>query len=75
MNKVVIDLKLPTETEYIAAVYAPLSRVKRLDDLVILRHFDYKVLLITPSKSQAAEIARLGKLFVETQARFPGWFQ
>ena len=71
----VIDLKLPTETEDIAAAYVPLSRVKRLDDLVILRHFDYKTLLVKPSKSQAAEIARLDKLFVETRARFPEWFQ
>lgn len=71
LNKVVIDLKLPNETDDIAAVYVPLSRVKRLTDLVILRYFDYKVLLIKPSKSQLAEIERLDKLYLETQARFP----
>ncbi|CAF1406501.1 unnamed protein product [Rotaria sordida] len=49
LNNVVIDLKLPNETDDIAAIYVPLSRVKRLADLVILRHFDYKVLLIKPS--------------------------
>ena len=43
LNKVVIDLKLPNETDDIAAVYVPLSRAKRLADLVILRYFDYKV--------------------------------
>ncbi|CAF5110523.1 unnamed protein product, partial [Rotaria sp. Silwood1] len=48
LNKVVIDLKLPNETEDIAAVYVPLSCVKRLVDLIILRQFDYKVLLIKP---------------------------
>ncbi|CAF1153239.1 unnamed protein product [Adineta ricciae] len=51
LNKVVIDLKLPKDTDDIAAVYVPLSRVKRLSDLIILRHFDYKVLVTKPSKS------------------------
>ncbi|CAF1454461.1 unnamed protein product [Rotaria sp. Silwood1] len=51
LSKVVIDLKLPNDTDDIAAVYVPLSRVKRLADLIILRHFDYKVLLIKPSES------------------------
>lgn len=75
LNKVIIDLKLPNETDDIAAVYVPLSRVKRLADLIILRHFDYKVLLIKPSKSQVAEIERLDKLYIDTQRRFPEWFQ
>ncbi|CAM4808983.1 unnamed protein product [Rotaria magnacalcarata] len=57
LNKVVIDLKLPNETDDIAAVYVPLSRV----------------LLIKPSKSQLTEIERLDKLYLETQARFPEW--
>lgn len=74
LNNIVIDLKLPKETDDIAAVYVPLSRVKRLTDLIILRHFDYKVLLIKPSKSQLAEIERLDKLFLETRSRFPNWF-
>ena len=74
LSKVVIDLKLPNETDDIAAVYVPLSRVKRLSDLVILRHFDYKVLLIKPSKSQVAEMERLDKLYLETQTRFAEWF-
>jgi ATP-dependent exoDNAse (exonuclease V) alpha subunit len=74
LNKVIIDLKLPNETDDIAAVYVPLSRVKRLADLIILRHFDYKVLLIKPSKSQLAEMERLDKLCVETQTRFSEWF-
>ena len=50
LAKVVIDLKPPTETEDIAAVYVPLSRAKRLDDLVILPHFDHKVLLMKPTE-------------------------
>ncbi|CAF4989283.1 unnamed protein product, partial [Rotaria sp. Silwood1] len=49
LNNVVIDLKLPKENDDIAAIYVPLPRVKRLADLVILRHFDYQVLLIKPN--------------------------
>ncbi|CAF2698583.1 unnamed protein product [Rotaria sp. Silwood2] len=74
LNNVVIDLTLPKENDDIAAIYVPLSRVKRLADLVILRHFDYQVLLIKPSKSQLAEIERLDKLYSETQKRFSQWF-
>ena len=65
---------MANETDGIAAIYLPLSRVERLADLVILRHFDYKVLLIKPSKSQLAEIERLDKLYSETQIRFSEWF-
>jgi hypothetical protein len=36
LNKIVIDLKLSNETDGIAADYVPLSRVKRLTDLIIL---------------------------------------
>lgn len=75
LNRVVIDLKLPNETDDIAAVYVPLSRVKRLDDLVILRHFEQKVLLMTPSKSQDTEMKRLDKLYSDTQTRLPQWFE
>lgn len=74
LGKVVIDLKLPNETDDIAAVYVPLSRVKRLADIVILRHFDYKVLLIKPASSQLAEIQRLDQLYLKTQRRFSDWF-
>ncbi|CAF3368742.1 unnamed protein product [Rotaria sp. Silwood2] len=74
LRNVVIDLKLLNETDDIAAMYVPLSRVKRLTDLIIFRHFDYKILTMTPSKSQPAEIERLDKLYLETQWRFPEWF-
>lgn len=75
LDKVVVDLKLPNETDDIAAIYVPLSRVKRLSDLIILRPFDYKVLLIKPNKSQLAEIQRLDKLYSETQMRFSDLFK
>jgi ATP-dependent exoDNAse (exonuclease V) alpha subunit len=74
LNKVVIDLKLPNDTDDIVAVYVPLSRVKRLVDLITVRHFDYKVLMIKPSESQLAETERLDKLYPDTQTRFPNWF-
>jgi hypothetical protein len=74
LSNVVIDLKLPNGTDEIAAIYVPLSRVKRLTDLIILRHFDYKILLTKPTKSQLAEIERLDKLYIETQLRFAQWF-
>ncbi|CAF1671768.1 unnamed protein product, partial [Adineta ricciae] len=66
--------QLPKDTDDIAAVYVPLSRVKRLTDLIILRHFDYKVLLIKPSKSQVAVMQRLDKLYMEAQMRCSEWF-
>ena len=70
LSKVVIDLKLPNEPDDIVAVYVPLSRVKRLADLVILRHFDYTVFVIKPSKSQAAEMERLDEpVFIDSD-----WF-
>ncbi|CAF1361742.1 unnamed protein product [Adineta ricciae] len=75
LSKAVIDLKLPNETDDIAAVYVPLSRVKRLADLAILRPFDQKVLLMKPNKSQVAEIERLDQLCVKTRLRFSEWFQ
>ncbi|CAF1464816.1 unnamed protein product, partial [Adineta ricciae] len=75
LSKVVIDLKLPNETDDIAAVYVPLSRVKRLADLAILRPFDYKVLLMKPSKSQVTEMERSDQLFLNTRSRFSEWFQ
>lgn len=74
LRNVVIDLKLPNRTDDIAAIYVPLSRVKRLTDLIILRYFDYKTLLMKPSRSQLTEIERLDKLHRETELRFAQWF-
>ncbi len=68
-------MKLPNKTDDIAAVYVPLSRVKRLADLAILRQFDYKVLLMKPNKSQVAEMERLDQFYMNTRSRFSEWFQ
>jgi hypothetical protein len=74
LSKVIIDLKFPNDTDDIAAVYVPLSRVKRLADLIILRHFDYQVLQIKPGKAQVSEMARLDKLYAESKTQFSQWF-
>ncbi|EPS57177.1 hypothetical protein M569_17644 [Genlisea aurea] len=42
MNKIVVDLQVPLGTLQVASVYVPLSRVKRAEDIVILRPFDMK---------------------------------
>ncbi|CAF1489142.1 unnamed protein product [Adineta ricciae] len=46
------------------------NSVKRLTDLIILRYFDYKTLLMKPTKSQLVEMERLDKLYKEIQLRF-----
>ena len=75
LSNVVIYLKVTSRTDDIAGIYVTLPRVKRLTDLIILRHFDYKILLMKPSKSLLAEIERLDKLYTtETQLRFDQWF-
>ena len=74
LNNVVIDLKLPDRTDDLAAIYVPLSRVKRSTDLIILRPFDFEILLMKPTASQDTEMERLDDLSEETQIRFAQWF-
>jgi len=62
MGKIVVDLQLPPTASQVASIYVLLSRVKRAEDLAILRPFDMKVLQIRPSPAQNAELARLDKL-------------
>ncbi len=40
MNKIVVDLQVPLGTLKVASIYVPLSRVKRVEDVAILRPFD-----------------------------------
>jgi ATP-dependent exoDNAse (exonuclease V) alpha subunit len=49
MNKIVVDLLVPLGTLQVASVYVPLGRVKRAEDIAILRPFDIKVLQVRPS--------------------------
>jgi ATP-dependent exoDNAse (exonuclease V) alpha subunit len=62
MNKIVVDLQVPLGTLQVASIYVPLSRVKRAEDVAILRPFDMKVLQIRPSLAQDAELKRLDEL-------------
>jgi hypothetical protein len=55
-------LKLPNENDDIGTIDEPLPSVKRLADLIILRHFDYKFLLINQVNLNL------------TQSRFTEWF-
>jgi len=67
MNKIVVDLQVPLKTSQVAPIYLPLSRVKRAEDVVILRPFEMKVLQIRPSFTQDAELKRLDELNRKTQ--------
>ena len=67
MGKIVVDLQLPPTASQVASIYVPLSRVKRAEDIVILRHFDMKVLQVRPTSAQNAELKRLHELDRETQ--------
>ena len=50
-----------------ASIYVPLSRVKRAEDVAILRPFYMKVLQVRPSLAQDAELKRLDELNRKTQ--------
>ncbi len=67
MNKIVVDLQVPLRKLQVASVYVPLSRVKRAEDIAILRPFDMKVLQVRPSPTQDAELKRLDELDRKTQ--------
>ena len=62
MNKIVVDLQVPLGTLQVALIYVPLSRVKRAEDIVLLRPFDMKVLQVRPSSVQDIELKRLYEL-------------
>ena len=59
--------QLPPTVSQVASIYVPLSRVKRTEDLAVLRPFDIKVLQIRLSPAQNAELARLDELDRKTQ--------
>ena len=67
MNKIIVDLQVPVGTMQVASIYVPLSRMKRAEDVAILRPFDMKVLQIQPSLAQNAELKRLDELNRKTQ--------
>ena len=48
--KIIIDLVIPPGRVEVASVYVPLSRVKRLDDLLIIRPFEFATIQVKPQK-------------------------
>ncbi|CAF1465951.1 unnamed protein product [Rotaria sp. Silwood1] len=70
LGKIIVDLVMPPGPLEVASVYVPLSRVKRLDDLLIMRPFDFATLQVTPSTPQIAELKRLDKIAQNTRKRF-----
>ena len=58
---------VPLGTTQVASVYVPLSRVKRAEDVAILRPFDMQMLQIQPSLAQDTELKRIDELNRKTQ--------
>ena len=71
LSKIIIDLVTPPGPVEVASIYVPLSRVKRLDDLLIVRAFDFPTLQVKPSTAQREELKRLDKIAKSTAKRFP----
>ena len=71
LGKIIIDLVMPPGPVEVASVYVPLSRVKRLDDLLIIRPFEFAALQVKPSTAQREELKRLDRIAKSTPKRFP----
>ncbi|CAM4955818.1 unnamed protein product [Rotaria socialis] len=71
LGKIIIDLVMPPGPVEVASVYVPLSRVKRLDDLLIIRPFEFAALQVKPSTAQREELKRLDRIAKTTPKRFP----
>ena len=48
MNKIAVDLQVPLRTLQVASIYALLSRVKRAEDVAILRFFGHESFTNSP---------------------------
>lgn len=66
MSKIIIDLVMPPDPMELASIYVPLSRVKRLEDLIILRPFPQDVLQLKPNNAQLEELNRLDTIIKKT---------
>ncbi|CAF4695668.1 unnamed protein product [Rotaria socialis] len=71
LGKIIIDLVMPPGPVKVASVYVPLSRVNRLDDLLIIRPFEFAALQVKPSTAQREELKRLDRIAKSTPKRFP----
>lgn len=70
LGKVIVDLVMPPGPTEVASVYVPLSRVKRLDDLLIIRPFEFATLQVKPSTAQLEELKRLDTIAQNTRKHF-----
>ncbi|CAF0815770.1 unnamed protein product [Rotaria sordida] len=70
LGKIIVDLVMPSGPLEVASVYVPLSRVKRLDDLLIIRPFEFATLQVKSSTAQIEELKRLDKIAQNTWKRF-----
>lgn len=72
MKQAMIDLVLPPFASKfeIATAYVPLSRVKSLDNILILRNFNFESISIKPSTHQQQELERFVKLDSKTKEIF-----
>ncbi|CAF4051189.1 unnamed protein product [Rotaria magnacalcarata] len=71
LRKIFVDLVMPPGPVEVASVYVPLSRVKRLDDLLIVRPFNFSSLQVKPTAAQMEELNRLNKITINTRKHFP----
>lgn len=67
LSKIIVDLVTPPGPMELASIYVPLSRVKRLQDLVILRPFPQDVLQLRPNNAQMEELKRLDTIVKKTR--------
>ncbi|CAF4921564.1 unnamed protein product, partial [Rotaria sp. Silwood1] len=70
LGKIIVDLVTPPGPVEVASIYVPLSRVKRLDDLLIVRPFEFSSLQVKPSAAQLQELKRLDMIAKKTQKSF-----
>ncbi|CAF1422801.1 unnamed protein product [Rotaria sordida] len=70
LAKIIVNLVMPPGPLKVASIYVPLSRVKRLEDLLIIRPFEFATLQIKPSTAQKEELKRLDRIAQNTRKRF-----
>jgi hypothetical protein len=70
LPRIIVDLVPPPGPVEIASIYVPLSRVKRLEDLLITRLFEFSSLQVKPSVGQRGALHGLETIANETKKRF-----
>jgi hypothetical protein len=55
MNKIVVDLQVPAGPLQVASVHVPVNRVKRVEDVAILRPVDMNALKVRSTSTQDAK--------------------